>query len=146
RVEHEDDTAVLHLSQQVPATPGQPDKKPVPIPLRIALFDRLDGQHKGEELIVLDKAQASFSFAGFAMPPVLSVNRGFTAPVAIDQHVTADDLVFLAAHDDDPFARYEAMQELVVTHLKDAVAGSLSAEAREQGRTAIAGALGAILA
>jgi aminopeptidase N len=146
RVDHQGDTATLHLSQVVPPTPGQPDKQPVPIPLKVALFDRETAAHQGEHLLVLDKAQDSFSFGGYVRPPVLSVNRGFTAPVSIDQQVTVDELVFLAAQDDDPFARYEAMQELVVTHLKDAVAGSLPAEAREAGRKAIAGALGAILA
>ena len=30
--------ARLRLEQQVPPTPGQSDKKPMPIPLRIALF------------------------------------------------------------------------------------------------------------
>jgi aminopeptidase N len=34
-----------------------------------------------------------------------------------------EDLVFLAAHDDDPFARYEAMQSLIVRHLVAAVIG-----------------------
>ncbi len=146
RMEHAGDTVTLHLTQQVPPTPGQPDKQPMPVPLRIALFDRASGTHRGEELIVLDKAGASFSFGGFAQPPVLSVNRGFTAPVAIEQEVPTADLVFLAARDDDPFARYEAMQELVVTHLKDAVSGNLAGEARRAGQAAIAGALAAILA
>jgi aminopeptidase N len=34
-----------------------------------------------------------------------------------------EDLVFLAAHDDDPFARYEAMQSLIVRHLVAAASG-----------------------
>ncbi|HKX79986.1 MAG TPA: aminopeptidase N, partial [Novosphingobium sp.] len=38
RLEHRGDTATLHLAQQVPATPGQPEKLPMPIPLRFALF------------------------------------------------------------------------------------------------------------
>ena len=146
RMDHAGDTVTLHLSQTIPATPGQPDKLPMPIPLKVALFDPATGSHAGEELLVLAKAHESFSFRGYPAKPVLSINRGFTAPVAIAQDVTADDLVFLAAHDDDPFARYEAMQELVVAHLKDAVGGSLSDDARASGRAAIAGALAAILA
>jgi aminopeptidase N len=146
RMEHDGDAVTLHLSQEVPVTPEQPDKKPMPVPLRIALFDRASGTHRGEELLVLDRSDASFIFTGFAEPPVLSVNRGFTAPVAIDQSVPPEDLVFLAARDDDPFARYEAMQELVVEHLKQAVAGTLDAAAREAGRKAITGALSAVLA
>ena len=145
RMTHEGDIATLHLTQQVPATPGQADKQPMPIPLRIALFNRVNGTHPGEQLIVLDKAEANFSFPGHAAPPVLSLNRGFSAPVAIEASASSEDLVFLAAHDDDPFARYEALQSLIVRHLVDAVAGALDPAAREAGREAIGGALAAIL-
>ncbi|WP_120076343.1 aminopeptidase N [Aurantiacibacter odishensis] len=146
RVEHDGDTATLHLSQVVPATPGQPDKQPMPIPLKVALFDRTSGQHKGEELVILDTAEASFVFEGFAEKPVLSINRGFSAPVTIERDITAADLVFLAANDDDPFARYEALQDLVVRHLRQAVEGELDDATRAEARDAITGAFRAVLA
>ena len=145
-LEHAGDTATVKLRQAVPATPGQDGKQPMVIPLRLALFDRTSGTHRGEELILLDKAEASVSVSGFASPPVLSINRGFSAPVSIERRPALDDLVFLAAKDDDPFARYEAMQELTVTHLTAAVGGALSAADREDGRSALGGALGAVLA
>ena len=145
RLEHSGDTATLHLTQEVPLTPGQTVKLPVPIPLSVALFGG-NGANSSEQLIVLDQAQQSFTFPGHAAPPVLSINRGFTAPVTIERVVSREDLVFLAAHDDDPFARYEAMQELVVGHLKDAIDGKLDAGGLEAGRAEITGALGAILA
>ncbi|MEY4670568.1 MAG: aminopeptidase, partial [Pseudomonadota bacterium] len=47
RLVHEGDTARLTLSQDVPATPGQPVKQPMVIPLRLALFDRKTGRHQG---------------------------------------------------------------------------------------------------
>ena len=144
-LDHAGDTATLRLSQTVPPTPGQPDKKPMPIPLRLALFDRKTGKHHGEQLVTLTEAQQSFSFSGFAETPVLSINRDFSAPVAIDREVSNDDLVFLAQHDDDPFARYEAMQDLVVRHLCGALSGSLDDKAREQGRQAIGAAFAAVL-
>jgi aminopeptidase N len=146
RLHHQGDTATLRLSQVVPPTPGQPVKQPMPIPLRIALFDRDTGKHRGEQLIVFDKAEAEFSFSGFARVPVLSINRGFTAPVAIDSDTPATDLVFLAANDDDPFARYEAMQSLIVQHLVAAVSGGILCDAeRQAGRDAIGRALAAVL-
>jgi aminopeptidase N len=145
-IEHTGDTTTLHLTQTVPPTPGQPVKQPVPIPLRLALFDRDSGSHRGEELIVLDQAEASFAFSGFARRPVLSINRGFTAPIAIESDLSTADLVFLAAHDDDPFARYEAMQSLVVQHLVAAVRGGILCDAeRQAGRDAIGRALAAVL-
>ncbi|MEZ5687244.1 MAG: aminopeptidase N [Caenibius sp.] len=137
---HSGDVATLRLTQSVPATPGQADKKPMPVPLRLALFDRESGANLHEELVVLSDAEMVRTFDGFAKAPVLSINRGFSAPVTIDRDVSVDDLVFLAAHDDDPFARYEAMQALVVQHL----VGSDSSEG-ESRQQAIAAALGAVL-
>ncbi|MFY8194698.1 MAG: DUF3458 domain-containing protein, partial [Novosphingobium sp.] len=133
----------LTLQQSCLPTPGQPEKQPFVIPLRLALFDRATGKHHGEELIVLTEPEQTFTFEGFDALPVLSINRGFSAPVEIDAPVTTDDLVFLARHDDDPFARYEAMQQLIVRHLVGAVAGTL--ENREQSQAAIGAAMGAIL-
>jgi len=54
-------------------------------------------------------------------PPVLSINRGFSAPVTVETKRSAADFAFLSAHDDDPFARYEAMQQLMMDRLVDAV-------------------------
>ena len=141
--------AVLTLSQQVPATPGQDDKQPMPIPLRIAVHDRATGGHGEEQLVVLNQGSDTFRFHNVGANPALSINRGFSAPVSIVRAVEAQELVFLAAHDDDPFARYEAMQQLVVDHLALASGEGLSdAEreiGRETGRTAVADAFGAIL-
>ena len=136
----------LTLMQTVPPTPSQPEKQPMPIPLKLALFDRETGRHQGEQLIILDRAEQTFIFTGFAQAPVISINRGFSAPVAIEFERPVEDLVFLAGHDDDPFARYEAMQSLVVRHLIAAVGGGLSQEAREAERRAIGEALGAVIA
>ncbi len=141
RLEQDGDTAVLHLAQSVPVTPGQPDKQPMPIPLRLALFDRDSGTHGGEQLVVLHTAVETLRFPGFASQPALSLNRGFSAPVAIERHVAEDELVFLAAHDDDPFARYEAMQSLTVQYLM-AVGGKGDDDAS---RDAIGAALAAII-
>ena len=143
---HAGDTATLTLRQTVPATPGQPDKQPMVIPLRTALFDRASGQHSGEQLLVLTEAEQTFTFPGFTQPPVLSINRGFSAPVAIETAISGEDLVFLAAHDDDPFARYEAMQQLVVQHLVAAVTDQLTDAARDAGLAAIAAVFAAVLA
>ena len=141
----EGDEAVLTLAQTVPDTPGQSDKKPMPIPLKVALFDRASGTHSGERLIVLDKASDTFRFGGFAEKPVLSINRGFSAPVTIQRDISGEDLVFLAARDDDPFARYEAMQDLMVGHLVAASTSALSDADREAGRSDIVAALKAII-
>ncbi|MFO1255218.1 MAG: aminopeptidase N [Sphingomonadaceae bacterium] len=140
-LDHEDNVATLTLRQDVPATPGQAEKQPMVIPLQLALFDSLTGRHHGEQLVVLDRAEMEFAFPGFAARPVLSLNRGFSAPVTIDAGTTREDLMFLAVNDDDPFARYEALQQLAVQHLVAATAGKQD----DEGRAAIRDALGKVL-
>ncbi|MFN3819316.1 aminopeptidase N [Blastomonas sp.] len=119
RLEHDADsaTATLHLRQRFAPTPGQQDKPLMPIPLRTALIDRDMKAHRGEELVMLAAAEQSVTFTGFARPPVLSINRGFSAPVTMDVARRSGDLLFLVRHDDDPFARYEALQQLVIDRL-----------------------------
>ncbi|MHA6769253.1 aminopeptidase N [Sphingobium ummariense] len=121
--------AELALEQAVPATPGQPDKQPMAIPLRVALFDRASGTHHGDELLMLTEASERFSFKGFTDAPVLSINRGFSAPVIVETNHDQADLAFLSAHDDDPFARYEAMQQLMVNVLIGKIGGHAVDEA-----------------
>jgi len=114
--------ALLTLEQTVPPTPGQPEKKPMPLPLRIALFgERSQRKFEEERLVILDGDRCEILFEGIAERPVLSINRGFSAPVVIDSDRSAADLAFLSAHDDDPFGRYEAMQQLMVDTLTEAV-------------------------
>jgi aminopeptidase N len=120
RLEHDADakTATLHLEQQVDPTPGQPVKKPMPIPLRTALIGR-DSGHEicPERLVVLDQPKQSITFENVAEAPLLSINRNFSAPIIVEADRSADELERLAQADTDPFARYEAMQELMMRAL-----------------------------
>ncbi|HZG09961.1 MAG TPA: aminopeptidase N [Allosphingosinicella sp.] len=115
--------ASLRLTQMVPPTPGQPDKQPLPIPLRIALFGEASGRKLEERLVLLDTARTEIVWEGISERPILSINRGFSAPVIVDACRDAADLAFLSANDDDPFARYEAMQQLMLGTLIQAVKG-----------------------
>ncbi|MEO7654982.1 MAG: aminopeptidase N, partial [Sphingomicrobium sp.] len=108
-------TATLHLSQQIDPTPGQPDKAVMPIPLRSALIGADSGKEiAGERLLVLDQPSATFEFGKVAESPLLSINRGFSAPVIVEVERGPGELEALAATDSDPFARYEALQELML--------------------------------
>ena len=114
--------ATLDLGQKVPDTPGQTGKQPQVLPMRIRLFGAETGQPLGEEqLVIFADASASVTFEGVGERPVVSLNRGFSAPVVIESDRSAQDLAFLARHDDDPFARYEAMQQLMLDTLVAAV-------------------------
>ncbi len=133
------DALTLTFKQHVPATPGQLDKLPMPIPLRVAVHSR-SGALGAEQLIVLTEVDQSVSLPLTGPDPVVSINRGFTAPVVIDRSLAREDLVFLAAFDNDPFARSEALQELAVSHLVGTASGELSADDRAAGEAAIIGA------
>jgi aminopeptidase N len=142
----EGDSLALTLKQAVPVTPGQPEKLPMPIPLRIAVHSRGISALGAEQLVVLAKAEQTFILPLAGPDPVVSINRGFTAPVVIERALERDDLVFLAAHDDDPFARSEALQELAVSHLVGTASGTLSAGEQAAGEAAIIGAFASSLA
>ena len=120
-------TATLHLAQHVVPTPGQPDKKPMPIPLRTALIGAVSGREVGaEQVIMIEDATQTVLFEGVDEAPLLSINRGFSAPVIIDATRQPGELAALAASDSDPFARYEALQEMMYAVL---IAGASGATA-----------------
>jgi aminopeptidase N len=130
---------ILHLAQTVPATPGQSDKQPMVIPLRIKAFDRHGGDAAAEQLVLLDRADLAVPLGAGDSRPMLSLNRGFSAPVIVDFARADGELAWLAANDDDPFARYEALQQLMLDTLVAAVSG----EAR--GQQAVIDAIGQTL-
>ena len=115
-----DGMATLSLHQSVPETPGQPVKHAMPLPLDIALFDRTTGKRTAQRLFMLDDENAELRFDD-AANAVLSINRNFSAPVIVESDRSAADLAFLSGHDDDPFGRYEAMQQLMLDTLVSAV-------------------------
>ncbi len=110
--------ALLTLSQRTLPTPGQTDKAAMVIPLRIKLFGAETGKPMGDEqLVMLTDDRHDIAFEAIDEAPLLSINRQFSAPVIVETNRTAADLALLSAHDDDPFARYEAMQQLMLDTL-----------------------------
>ncbi len=115
RLEQDGDTATLHLAQSVAPTPGQPVKQPMPIPLRTALLGADSGAEIApERLILFDRAEQSVVFEGITERPLLSINRGFSAPVIVAVDRRPGELDKLAASDTDPFARFEAVQDMML--------------------------------
>jgi aminopeptidase N len=120
RIEHDaaSATATLHLSQTIPDTPGQSGKSPMVLPLKTALIGADSGAAQGEErLVLLEEPTASIRFEGVTERPLLSINRDFSAPVLLDVERRAGELERLAEVDPNPFARYEALQELMLRAL-----------------------------
>ena len=120
RLEHDAEAkrAMLHLDQHEDPTPGQPTKQPMPIPLRTAIIGEESGAEIcAEKLIVLDQPAQSITFENVTETPLLSINRNFSAPVMVSAERRRGELERLAQADTDPFARYEAMQELMMSAL-----------------------------
>jgi len=113
----------LTVHQHTPDTPGQTDKPPLHIPLRMGLLDNqgtplplhLSGQHSNDDtecVLHLREAEESFTFTGIKHKPVPSLLRGFSAPVKLNVQRSVDELCFLMANDPDEFGRWNAAQML----------------------------------
>lgn len=118
----------LTIEQRTSPTPGQPDKSPLPIPLRIGLIARDDGTPlecrlqgenaaRSEHKPVLETESQTFIFENVATAPIPAVLRGFNAPVIIHDKLSADERLVQMANDPDPFTRWDAGQSL----LRDAI-------------------------
>jgi aminopeptidase N len=121
----------LEVTQTVPPTPGQPDKQPMVIPLALGLVGPDgrdlplmlgDGRVLDTGVLTLTAPAQSFTFIDVDEPPVPSLNRGFSAPIKLVANLSAEDLRFLAAHDSDPFNRWQAVQTLSSRLLVDTIA------------------------
>ncbi len=104
-------TYELTLTQSCPATPGQSEKKPFHMPIRLGLVGK-NGSDLVNTMVELKSETQTFKFDGVSERPVLSINRGFSAPVVLDVDLSDDELAFLMGHDSDDFNRYEAGQML----------------------------------
>jgi aminopeptidase N len=120
-----DSTFTLTVSQSCPATPGQPDKSALHIPLNMGLLGRsgeqlpltLAGEPPGtatSRLLHLRSSEESFCFCGIAEEPTPALLRGFSAPVKLDYPYRHEQLALLAAHEPDPFCRWEAGQRMAL--------------------------------
>jgi len=112
---------VLTFEQSCPPTPGQPTKEPFHIPIALGLLDAQGraiplAQAGGETTWVYElKDQiASVVFDGIESEPVPSLLRGFSAPVRLNYAYSNADLMFLLAHDEDSFNRWDAGQKLAL--------------------------------
>ncbi len=112
---------VLTLAQRTPPTPNQPDNRPLTIPVAMGLLDpeghelptRLAGETEAQtetRVLLLTEAAQSFTFEQVPARPIPSLLRGFSAPVRLFG-LPFDRLRVLAAHDPDPFVRWESGQQ-----------------------------------
>ena len=137
----------LTLSQDYPETAfeisGAEEREALHVPVRMGLLDRrgralplrLEGESSPEagapttRVLELTQPEQTFVFEDIAEPPVPSLLRGFSAPVRFEMERPSEDYALLMAHDEDPFNRWDAGQQLALKLLVEA------ADAIHAGRT-----------
>jgi aminopeptidase N len=82
--------------------------------MRLRLEDEPEAAAATNRMLVLDDTKDFFSFVDIDEPPVLSLLRGFSAPVSLVDGLGDAELVILLRHDSDPFNRWEAGQRLAL--------------------------------
>ncbi len=115
-------TLTLTISQSCPPTPGQAIKEPLHIPVTVGLLNKdgsvapcklQDGDQACDEVILqLTQSEQAFIFEGLAEQPVVSILRGFSAPVKLVMERSLEQSAFLLSYDSDTFNRWEAGQQL----------------------------------
>ncbi len=124
-------TLKLTVSQTTAPTPGQRHKQPFHIPIAIGLIgqdgndlpvrlvgDNTPGDPPKTRVLNLQQSKQEFILTGLTDKPTLSPLRGFSAPIRLTRQ-PIDRLKIQFAKDNDPFARWEAGQQLATRLLLD---------------------------
>ena len=120
-------TLTLTINQHCPPTPGQAVKEPLHIPVTVGLINKdgsiapcklqvlrsdLSRPETDEVILQLTQAEQTFTFEDLKEQPVVSILRGFSAPVKLVMERSLEELAFLLSYDSDTFNRWEAGQQL----------------------------------
>ncbi|NRB41597.1 MAG: aminopeptidase N [Pseudomonadales bacterium] len=140
--DYDDDanTYSLTVSQATLATPGQAEKQPFHIPLKLSLYgdagafalkiqsQALDAEQADntETVLHITQSKQTFVFENICEKPVPSLLRGFSAPVKLQYAYQNAQLARLMQIDSDGFSRWDAGQNLAVNILQSLIAGSES--------------------
>ncbi|MBP6020744.1 MAG: aminopeptidase N [Burkholderiaceae bacterium] len=105
-------------------TPPLP-KPPLHIPFAVGLLGQTgqplrimhDGNSVDTALLELTQREQTWTFEHITEQPIVSLLRDFSAPVTVEFEHSDADLAILAQHDTDPYARWEAGQQLATRQL-----------------------------
>ncbi len=124
-----DKSLSLTFTQNCPPTPDMKEKKPMHIPIAVGLIDKKGrdipisvssgGKKNGKTTFIcnLKKQKETFTFYNIHEKPVVSVLRGFSAPVKCYTSYDDDYRKFIFANDSDEFNRWDAAQSLFTRFL-----------------------------
>jgi aminopeptidase N len=112
----EGDTLTLTFTQHTPPSAATPDPKPFVIPISVGLLGTDGAEVTPTTILEMSETTQSFTFTGLKERPIVSILRGFSAPVVLEH---AADHAHLLAHETDPFNRWEAGRILARNTLMD---------------------------
>ena len=124
-------TLTLDFEQSCPETPGQSEKQPFVIPVKLGLVGAdgtdlvLNSDGQTEIVYELTEANQTLVINGIDQAAVPSLLRGLSAPVKLDYSYSAEQLAHLMANDSDGFNRWDASQTLCLGVLKQLTQDSL---------------------
>jgi aminopeptidase N len=86
-------------------------------PMSLALFSS-DGKLISEEILEINEKSFTKTWKNFRTKPIVSLLRGFSAPVKIQFDRAQNDYAFLATYEKEGVARFFALQEVILRELK----------------------------
>jgi aminopeptidase N len=104
----------LSLTQRIPDTHGQTNKKPHHIPVAVGLLDSDGKDMITTQILHLKEKSQNFIFDDIPQKPIPSILRNYSAPIRLTTDLSEDDLRFLMVKDSDGFNRWEAAQTLTL--------------------------------
>ncbi|PPD30783.1 MAG: aminopeptidase N [Hyphomicrobium sp.] len=143
--------AEIRIDQVLPPAPGQLKTQPLHIPVRLGLLcgdghdiQLAETEHLKDGVLNVTRRSQTFKFKNVSSRPVLSLLRGFSAPVNLTVDLGDRDLEFLMANDSDPFNRWQSANTFA-TRTMVHIATALAQGKRSSRGLAFARALGAII-
>jgi len=110
-------TYTLFLTQQINSKPLT-STVAVLMPLDIALFSMQGENLLPSTILEFTNEEQSFTFNNINKPPVLSFNRGFSAPILVELSQSLEELATLVKYDDDSFNRWHCLQKMYGISIK----------------------------
>lgn len=126
----ENNQYILNVQQSLAPTSGENIKQTMYIPLEFDLLGQdgesiqpssIEGSAAQNGILHIRESKQTIRFNGISQRPVLSINRGFSAPITLSFKQDKSDLLFLARKDSDLFSRWEALNKLFLDEMVAAV-------------------------
>jgi aminopeptidase N len=128
-------TYSLTFKQTCKPTPGQAEKDPFVIPVRMALLNesgdeleiKCDGNFNNDtQVLTITESEQTVTFSDLSEKPIASLFRDFSAPVRVSFDRPEHEQLILATKDTNAFNRFDAAQTVYQDTLFGLIDGSLS--------------------